>query len=174
MWVLAFAVDGSCDGVCEVRPTTARDLPLLADAVPLDAVRFDSWRPWILLLAGWSTAGCGGVRRATACGSTALAGCCAAGYSEVWLTMALDSALWLAGCDAGCGKVRFRYGPGYCFRLAGVPLGAVRLELCLVSADCGILQGWSFSYSLLWYGAYVLLLLVLPTLLFRMLIIILG
>ncbi len=44
-------------------------------------------------------------------------------------------------CDAGCGKVRFRYGPGYCFRLAGVPLGAVRLELCLVSADCGILQG---------------------------------
>ncbi len=69
------------------------------DAVPLDAVRFDSWRPWILLLAGWSTAGCGGVRRATAWDLLLSAGCCAAGYSEVRLTTALDSALgWLVWC----------------------------------------------------------------------------
>ncbi len=54
---------------------------------------------------------------------------------------ARDLLLSVGWCAAGCGEVRFRYGPGYCSRLAGVPLGAVRLKSCLVSADCGILQG---------------------------------
>ncbi len=36
------------------------------DVVPLDAVKFDSRWPWILLSVGWCAAGCGKVRLAPA------------------------------------------------------------------------------------------------------------